>query len=85
MSVHNCLLTLKELLRYVHTLFIFIAIELTIQFSNYTYIGSERSGMIPVTLVLGGGISMNKITMTVMPSDQSPVSAEGKKYLSSYD
>ena len=33
--------------------------------------------MIPVTLMLRGGILLNKITMTVIPSDQSPVSAEG--------
>ena len=59
--------------------FIFIIIELTVQFSKDAYTGSERSGMIPVTLVLGGGISLNKITVTVTPSDQSPVSAEGKK------
>ena len=56
----------------------FITIELTLQFSKRTYTGSERSGMIPVTLILGGGISLNKITVTVIPSNQSPVSAEGK-------
>ena len=35
--------------------------------------------MIPVTLMLRGGISLNEITVTVIPSDQSPVSAEGKE------
>ena len=61
------------------TLYIFIIIELTVQFSKHTYTGSERSGMIPVTLILGGGISLNKITVTVTLSNQLPVSAEGKR------
>ena len=33
--------------------------------------------MIPVTLMLRGGILLNKITVTIIASDQSPVSAEG--------
>ena len=35
--------------------------------------------MIPITLILGGGISLNKITVTVTLSNQSPVSAKGKR------
>ena len=42
---------------------------------NYT--GSERSGHLSVTLSLKGGNSAFDITVTVTPSDQSPVSAEG--------
>ena len=60
-------------------------IELTVQFSKRTYTSSERSGIIPVTLLLKGGISSNKITVIVMLSDQSPLSAEGKKCLSYFD
>ena len=69
----------------LHILFIFITIELTVQFSKDTYTGSERSGIIPVTLMLKGGISLNTIIVIVTLSDQSPVSAEGKKCLSYYD
>ena len=52
------------------------------QFSKSTYISSERSRGIPVTLILGGGVLPTKITVTVIPSDQSPVSAKGKEHLS---
>ena len=65
----------------IHTLYIFIVIVLTVQFSMSKYISSERSRGIPVMLILGGDISSNKITVTVIPSDQSPVSAEGKEHL----
>ena len=50
-----------------------------VQFSNATYSGSEESGAVPVTLLLEGGTSPFVITVTVIPSDQSPVSAEGKR------
>ena len=69
----------------VHTFYIFIITALTVQFSKSTYISSERSHGIPVTLILGGGILPTKVTVTVIPSDQSPVSAEGKEHLSYYD
>ena len=57
-----------------------ITTELTLQFSKHIYAGSERSGIIPVTLMLKGGILLNKISVTVTLSDQSPLSAEGKKH-----
>ena len=40
------------------------------------------SGVISVTLSLSGGTSTNDIIVTVIPSDQSPVSAEGKILIS---
>ena len=43
-----------------------------------SYTGSESSGLVSVTLSLRGGTSSEDITVTVTPSDQSPVSAEGK-------
>ena len=46
------------------------------------YSGLEASGFIPVTLLLRGGTSNYDISVTVTPSDQSPVSAEGKWYVS---
>ena len=51
----------------------------TIEFSQLSYNVNESSGYLTVTLVLTKGVSDNDITVTVTPSDQSPVSAEGKK------
>ena len=42
------------------------------------YYGSEASGFISVTLLLRGGTLVNDVTVIMTPSDQSPVSAEGK-------
>ena len=51
---------------------------LSVEFAKMVYSDSEASGFIPVTLLLRGGTSADDITVTVIPSDQSPVSAEGK-------
>ena len=56
----------------------FFATELTVQFSQIIYFGSEKSGIISVTLLLGGGTSSNNITVIVTPFNQSPLSAEGE-------
>ena len=53
-------------------------IVLSVDFAQMSYTGSESSGLVPVILILRGGISSENITLTVTPSDQSPVSAEGK-------
>ena len=42
------------------------------------YSGSEASGNISVTLLLRGGTFSHDISVIVIPSNQSPVSAEGK-------
>ena len=52
------------------------------EFDQLTYDGLESSGVITVTLSLSGGTSTNDIIVTVIPSDQSSVSAEGKESLS---
>ena len=57
---------------------LFCTIVLSVEFAQMVYSRSEASGFIPVTLLLRGGTSTNDITVTVIPSDQSPVSAEGK-------
>ena len=59
-----------------------ITVVIVVQLSNTTYSGSEESGAVPVTLLLGG-TSPFPITVTVMPFNQSPVSAEGKRCVSS--
>ena len=55
---------------------------LSVEFNQLTYADSESSGVISVTLLLRGGTSTNDITVTVIPSDKSPVSAEGKENMS---
>ena len=60
------------------TIFCFYT-ELMVEFSDPSYTSSESSGNIPVTLLLRGGTSAIDITVTVTPSDRSPVSAEGKR------
>ena len=54
---------------------------LTVQFSQSTFMDSESSTNMTIVLVLGGGTSSSDITITVIPSEQSPLSAEGKKCL----
>lgn len=66
-------------------LYIFYFAALTVQFSSPDYTNSELSGNILVTLLLEGGTSSSNITVTVVPSDQSPVSAEGKRCVSYAD
>ncbi|XP_065884189.1 uncharacterized protein [Dysidea avara] len=51
--------------------------SLSVEFSDTVYTGSEQSGVVRVTLVLRGGTSTSPISVTVTPSDQSPLSAEG--------
>ena len=55
---------------------------LSVEFSQSSYTGSESSGVVIVTLSLSGGTSTNDIIVTVIPSDQSSVSAEGKESMS---
>ena len=49
-----------------------------VQFSQDRFIGSEASGFVMVNLELIGGSSASPFTVMVTPSQQSPVSAEGK-------
>jgi len=53
-----------------------------VEFSQTVFTGSESSGTLPVFLLLRGGTSTNPISVIVTPSDQSPVSAEGKSCVS---
>ena len=62
----------------LYTLNVFYTLVLSVEFDQMVYSGSEESGIISVTLSLKGGTSSYDISVTVMPSDQSPVSAEGK-------
>ena len=55
---------------------------LKLQFSQNVFVGSESSGIVPVTLLLKEGTSDRDISVTVVLSDQSPLSAEGKRCMS---
>ena len=55
---------------------------LRVNFNQSVYAGLESSGVISVTLSLRGGTSTNDIIVTVIPSDQLSVSAEGKENMS---
>ena len=60
-------------------LFYCYSLVLSVGFDQETYIGSETSGVMIITLSLSGGTSTNDISVTVIPSEQSSVSAEGKE------
>ena len=49
----------------------------SVQFSRGTYSGTEASGFVNVDVILTGGTSASPFNVTVTPSEQSPVSAEG--------
>ena len=54
---------------------------LTVEFASGQFTGSESSGFIEVIVRVTGGVSSAPITVTVTPSEQSPVSAMGKFYV----
>ena len=63
-------------------LLIYYYIELMVEFTQATFTSSESSGTLPVSLLLRGGTSASDISVIVTPSDQSPVSAQGKRCVS---
>ena len=51
------------------------------RFTQTQFTGSEAKGFAIITLELVGGISNNPFNVTVTPSEQSPVSAEGNSVM----
>ena len=51
------------------------------RFAQTQYNGSETTGFVIVVLELVGGTSSNPFNVTVTPSEQSPVSAEGNSVM----
>ena len=51
------------------------------KFAQEQYSGSEATGFVIVTLELVGGRSSNPFSVTVTPSEQSPVSAQGNSVM----
>ena len=48
------------------------------EFASGQFTGSESSGFIEVIVRVTEGVSSSSITVTVTPSEQSPLSAMGK-------
>ena len=56
-------------------------IDISIRFTQAQFTGSEAMGFVQVFLVLDGGTSASPFSVTVTPSEQSPVSAEGNSVM----
>ena len=54
---------------------------ITVRFSQPGFTGSESMGFVLVILDLTGGTSARPFSVTVTPSEQSPVSAEGNSVM----
>ena len=52
-------------------------VVLVVEFVSGQFAGSESSGFIEVIVRITGGTSNTPITVTVTPTEQSPVSAMG--------
>ena len=59
-------------------LHITVNVGLRVGFSQLDYGGLESVGNISVNVLITGGTLTDDITVTVIPYDQSPVSANGK-------
>ena len=53
-----------------------------VRFTQNQFSGSEAMGFVTVNLELTGGTSASPFDVTVTPSEQSPVSAEGNNVIS---
>ena len=53
-----------------------------VRFTQNQFSGSEAMGFVTVNLELAGGTSANPFDVTVTPSEQRPVSAEGNNVIS---
>ena len=56
-------------------------VGVTVRFTQDQFSGSEATGFVIVYLELHGGTSAYPFNVTVTPSEQSPVSAEGNNIL----
>ena len=56
-------------------------IDITVRFTQNQFPGSEATGFVIVNVELHGGTSAYPFNVTVTPSEQSPVSAEGNSIM----
>ena len=59
----------------------FIFVEIKVRFTQEQYTSSEATGFVMITLEVVGGVSSNPFNVTITPSEQSPVSAEGNSVM----
>ena len=52
-----------------------------VRFAQTRFVGSEAMGSVTVDLELVGGTSASEFDVTVTPSEQSPVSAQGNNVM----
>ena len=62
-------------------MFISISVVIRVRFTQTQYTGLEATGYVMVTLEIIKGSSSNPFNVTVTPSEQSPVSAEGNSVM----
>ena len=55
--------------------------RIRVRFTQRQYTGLEATGFVMVTMELVGGTSSNPFSVTVTPSEQSPVSAKGNSVM----
>ena len=58
-----------------------ITADIRVRFASDRFTGSEAAGFVFITLEFRGGSSSNPFNVTVTPSEQSPVSAEGNSVM----
>ena len=56
-------------------------VDISVRFTNNTFTASEAKGFVLVILELTGGTSASSFNVTVTPSEQSPVSAQGNSVM----
>ena len=64
----------------IHT--VDVLLGLTVILTQNQYMGSEADGFIAVNLEVVGGTFVNPFSVSVTPSEHSPVSAEGNNVMS---
>ena len=68
---------MQHLLKFWYTNFV----EIRLRFTQQRFHGSEAMGFVLVTLEMTRGISAIPFSVTVTPSEQSPVSARGNSVM----
>ena len=69
--------TSKSFLIELYALTSIFITDITVQFTQKQYTGSEDTEFVLVVMKLVGGISSRPFDVTITPLEQSPVSAEG--------
>ena len=60
---------------------IFVLLGIMVSFTQSTFMGMESAAFVMVGLQLEGGTSASPFSVTVTPSEQSPMSAEGNSVM----